>query len=416
MTTFALVRDDVTIGRDPDCDVVVPHATLSRRHARLRLGPPISIEDLDSKNGTRVGSARLSPGVAVPVALGESFYIGKLSFVVVRAPHAHARSTQHGADGLLVVDPAAAGAGSLVAEIAEARINVLILGETGVGKELLAEKLHQLSRCQGPFVRINCAAIAPALIESELFGHEKGAFTGAAQIRVGLLEAAQGGTVFLDEVGELPLGAQAKLLRAIETREVTRVGGVRPLALDVRFIAATNRDLMGDVASGQFRRDLYFRLNGVTLRIPPLRERRDQIAPLALRFLKEASAQRGDSKPPQLAANVLARLEAHAWAGNVRELKAVMQRALLLARGGELGMYHLALEPSPAPSPERAASPPAIEAPAGLTAKEAEERRQIVEALERCNGNQTRAAKLLGIARATLVNKLSIYRIPRPRK
>src|SRR6185312_14667151 len=189
-----------------------------------------------------------------------------------------------GAEALRIVDPTGARPGSLLSDIALSGINALILGETGVGKEMLAETLHRLSRREGRFVCINCAAIAPALIESELFGHEKGAFTGAAQGREGLLEAAAGGTVFLDEVGELPLEAQAKLLRAIERREIIRVGATRPLALDVRFVAATNRDLSSEMAAGQFRSDLYFRLDGVTLVIPPLRERRDQIAPLAMQF------------------------------------------------------------------------------------------------------------------------------------
>jgi len=415
LTTFVLARDEVVIGRAPECDVVVAHAALSRRHARLRLGPPLTVEDLGSKNGTHVAGARLPPHGVAPLALGEGFHIGKLAFMVVRAPRAHARSTQHAADALLVSDPTASTPGSLVGEIALTGMNALILGETGVGKEVLAETLHRLSKRSGAFVRVNCAAIAPALIESELFGHEKGAFTGAGASRVGLLEAAQGGTVFLDEVGELPQPAQAKLLRAIETHEVTRVGGVKPITLDVRFVAATNRDLASEVSSGQFRSDLYFRLNGVTLLIPPLRDRRDQIGPLALRFLEATVAQRRMARVPQLAPNVLAHLRAYAWPGNVRELKSVIERAVVLARGGEIRIEQLGLSGRVAAPRERPATAAAAEA-SEWTAAENDERARIVAALAECSGNQTRAAKLLGISRATLVNKLSIYRITRPRK
>src|SRR6185312_7901542 len=193
----------------------------------------------------------------------------------------------------------------------------------------------------------------------------------------------------------------------------------RPLALDVRFVAATNRDLSSEMAAGHFRSDLYFRLDGVTLVIPPLRERRDQIAPLAMQFLKAAHEKRPSARTPQLAADVLDHLRGYDWPGNVRELKAVLERAILLARGGEISIRHLAL--SPAAAPPRAAttearSPVADEPPIPLSADENEERRRIVAALEHCHGNQTRAAKHLGISRATLVNRLSLYRIPRPRK
>jgi two-component system, NtrC family, response regulator AtoC len=404
LTTFSLVRDEIVIGRDADCDVVVADAALSRRHARLRLGPPLTVEDLGSKNGVKLLRRQLPPNVPTPLSIGEAFRIGKISFIVVRSSRARQSSSQHGFEALVVSNPTVAGATSLVRDIAQAGINALILGETGVGKEVLAETLHALSHRKGSFVRINCAAISPALLESELFGHDKGAFTGAAQGRAGLLEAAQGGTVLLDEVGDLPSDAQAKLLRAIETREVTRVGAVRPIPIDVRFIAATNRDLAQEVAAGRFRSDLYFRIDGVTLRIPPLRERRDQIASLAVQFLKAPAAK----KLPQLSPTVLEHLRSYDWPGNVRELKMALERALLLSRGGELTTRHLAFSP-PAREPIPATA-------IGMSADEAEERRRIIAALEACNGNQTRAASRLGISRSTLVTKLSVYRIPRPRK
>jgi transcriptional regulator with PAS, ATPase and Fis domain len=383
---------------------VISKAGLSRRHARLRVGPPLTVEDLGSKNGITLLRRQLPPNVPTPLSIGEAFRIGKISFIVIRSSRARQSSSQHGFEALVVSDPTVAGATSLLRDIAQAGINALILGETGVGKEVLAETLHTLSHRKGAFVRINCAAIPPALLESELFGHDKGAFTGAAQSRAGLLEAAQGGTVLLDEIGDLPSDAQAKLLRAIETREVTRVGGVRPIRLDVRFIAATNRDLAQEVAAGRFRSDLYFRIDGVTVRIPPLRERRDQIASLAAQFLKAPATK----KLPQLSPSVVDHLRAYDWPGNVRELKMAIERALLFSRGGELTPRHLALSPR--------AHEPTTATTITMSAEEAEERQRIVAALEACNGNQTRAASRLGISRATLVTKLSVYRLPRPRK
>jgi transcriptional regulator with PAS, ATPase and Fis domain len=339
--------------------------------------------------------------------------------VVVRTPRPARLSTRSGTDQALhVLDPTGEHSATLVGDIAKSGINTLILGETGVGKEVLAETMHRLSGRKGALVRINCGAIAPALIESELFGHERGAFTGAAQARAGLLEAAAGGTAFLDEVGELPAAAQAKLLRVIETREVLRVGAVRPIAIDVRFVAATNRDLVDEVAAGRFRRDLYFRLDGVSLYIPPLRERRDQIAGLAVKFLKAAYVKSPVSQRLRLAPDVLRRLEKHSWPGNVRELKAVVERALLLARDGEIGVRHLVLAAPAKIDRAVADTVTAGQAAAAtpLTARELDERQAILDALDQCAGNQTRAAQLLGICRATLVNKLGLYRIPRPRK
>jgi DNA-binding NtrC family response regulator len=414
LTHFLLLRNEVVIGRAPECDVVIEHAAFSRRHALLRLGPPLTLEDLGSKNGTRVARSLLEPGVPAPLAVGESFHVGRFSFVVVRSPRSRSFSTQASLnDALRVLDPTAGRPNALVRDIAKSGLSTLILGETGVGKEVLAETLHRLSERKGQLVRINCAAIAPALIESELFGHEKGAFTGAAHSRPGLLEAADGGTVFLDEVGELPAEAQAKLLRAIETHELMRVGAVRPIKVDVRFVAATNRDLAAAVASGRFRSDLFFRLDGVTLLIPPLRERRDQIGPLALQFLQSVGERSGRSSALRLGPKLLDELERYHWPGNVRELKMVIERAIILARGGEIGPRHLVFAPAAAEPPQAAR----VEArDASWSPQEADERQRIIDALEACAGNQTRAAKQLGISRATLVNKLGLYRIPRPRK
>jgi transcriptional regulator with GAF, ATPase, and Fis domain len=432
--TFALpATGEVVIGRSPECQVCIDHRKLSRRHAVLRLATPPTVQDLGSTNGTRVARELLHGGEPVPLPPGESFQIGPFSLLVV-APRRVGDSGQSTAEVFTVQDPTVANAPVLVHNIAAADISVLILGETGVGKELLAETLHTLSRRKGPLLRLNCAALSEGLLESELFGHEKGAFTGAIVAKPGLLESAAGGTVFLDEVGEMPLGMQAKLLRALEAREVMRVGGLKPVPLDVRFVAATNRDLQARVAAREFRADLYYRLDGVTLLIPPLRERRGQIAPLAMRFLGDLYLRQGRTETPNIAAMALSQLQSYGWPGNVRELKAVIERAAVLSGGGEIRSEHVQLgargapsdpyrtvmgapaAPLPSPAPEQVTPVESTSGGASLTPIELAERARIVEALEACAGNQTRAAKLLGVSRATLVTKISIYRIPRPRK
>ncbi len=410
------LRAPLVIGRDPGCDIVIAKRSLSRRHAIIRPGPPVTVQDLGSTNGMRIGERVVHGGGEIALSVGDSFHIGPFSFFVV-TPSPGTDPSVTGKEALRVADPTAGGVGALIRELAAGGVNVLILGETGVGKEVLAETIHTLSRRPGAFVRINCAALAEPLLESELFGHEKGAFTGAAAARAGLLEAAHGGSLFLDEIGELPAAIQAKLLRAVEQREVIRIGSTRPIPVDVRFVAATNRELPSEVGAGRFRRDLYFRLDGVTLSIPPLRERTGQIGPLALQFLGEACKRAG--RPPlPLRAEVLAALEAYAWPGNVRELKAVIERAVLLARGASPAVRHLLFAPPthdapPAPAPPAPPPTPAAEAAPG--ADDRAERERIIKALEQCAGNQTRAAKLLGVSRSTLINKVRFHRIPRPR-
>jgi DNA-binding NtrC family response regulator len=331
----------------------------------------------------------------------------------------------------------------LAERAAAGTINVLIVGETGAGKEVLAERVHRMSpRTEKAFLCLNCASLSEHLLESELFGHERGAFTGASEAKPGLLETAPGGTVFLDEIGEMPLLLQAKLLRVLETRLVTRVGGLKPKAIDVRFVAATNRNLEEEVAGGRFRRDLYFRLNGMTLHIPPLRARRGEIVPLANLFLRQFAEPLGQD-PPALSDEARVMLEDYVWPGNVRELRNTMERAVLLCTGDEILPEHLPLEamsaamasaapPEPAARPTPTASVLAYEgsgfgsAPpvgfgAGLAAPGApipgeDERDRILRVLAECGGNQSRAAKALGIARSTLVLRLNEYQVPRPRK
>ena len=409
IVTYPLAKDEITIGRASECDIVIANTALSRRHVRLRLTPALTIEDLGSRNGTRLRGARLEPGRPLALSVGEAFQIGQLHFVVARARSnpADAAAAASRVELLRVVDPTPGAVSELVRELAASALSILVLGETGVGKEVLAQTIHDLSNRRGAFVRANCAAMAPSLVESELFGHERAAFTGASERRVGLLEAAQGGTFFLDEVGELPEAIQVKLLRAIEAREITRVGSVTPIPLDVRFVAATNRDLAAEVEAGRFRRDLFYRLDGITLVIPPLREHRERIGPLALQFL---AATKGGA-PQALDAELLARLAAHDWPGNVRELKAVIERAAILAGAGPLTVRHVAITPIQGrrDAPKVIASDP-------TATPDAIERQRIIEALDACAGNQTRAAKLLGMSRATLVTKLAIHRIQRPRK
>jgi two-component system response regulator AtoC len=302
-----------------------------------------------------------------------------------------------------------------VVRVAKTSVSVLVLGETGAGKDVIASMLHELSgRADGPFFALNCASLPEQLLESELFGYERGAFTGATASKPGLLESADGGTVFLDEIGDLPLSLQAKLLRVIESREVTRLGSLKPRTIDVRFVAATNHDLAKRVADGRFRQDVFYRLNSVTLNVPPLRDRQSEIEPLARLFLENAR-ERFEMDEIRFSAAAIAALTSHGWPGNVRELKSAVERAALLANARVIEPNDLGLPASDADSggaPPRYASATQIDE---LSTSPDLERERIIRALEDCGGNQSRAAKLLGVSRRTLVRRIAQLGLPRPR-
>jgi two-component system response regulator AtoC len=384
--------------------------------AAAHLGPGHLFAGLDGTQYAAIGAdvssfeaamARLAPAVVS----GRADHPGD-----GRTPEAllvHARAAADAAcaripsdQPLIFCDPRMRRVYELARRAAAGMVNVLILGETGVGKDVMARAIHRASpRGAKSFQRVECAALTEALAESELFGHERGAFTGALAAKAGLIEAADGGTVFLDEVGELPPRLQAKLLHVLETRQTTRVGAIKGRTVDVRFIAATNRELEDDVARGLFRKDLYYRLNGFSLSIPPLRERPAEILPLARAMLRETCRQLGRLELPTLSPTSVAALLAHDWPGNVRELRNVVERSALLCEDGVILPEHL---------PFRAGE--AIERPPASRESASDEQRRIEEALAACGGNQSRAARMLGIARSTLVLRLDHFGITRPRK
>jgi DNA-binding NtrC family response regulator len=320
--------------------------------------------------------------------------------------------------------PAMLAAERALQKVAVTDATVLLMGESGTGKEIAARAVHDWSaRAHGPFVAVNCAALSTTLLESELFGHEKGAFTGAHARQRGRIELAEGGTFFLDEVGELEPGLQARLLRVIQEKRFERVGGQQAVDANVRWIAATNRDLPAMVNEGRFREDLYHRIAVFPVTLPPLRDRAEDIGPLADRLLAQVAQSMGR---PQLCltAEAKRRLAGWDWPGNVRELANVLERSAILAEGPQIDAADLALFSliKPRPPAARPAEIPALpeERPAPAVdladLAAADERARIMTALERCAGNQTRAAQLLGISRGTLVNRLTEYEFPRPRK
>jgi DNA-binding NtrC family response regulator len=324
-------------------------------------------------------------------------------------------------------DPAMELSLKLAEQVAPSEASILITGESGVGKEVMARFLHKKSRrAERPFISVNCAAIPENLLESELFGHEKGAFTGAMARRIGKFEEANGGTLLLDEISEMDARLQAKLLRAIQEREIDRVGGAKPVKVDIRILATSNRDLAAEVRKGAFREDLLYRLNVVNLRIPPLRERPGDILALAEHFVRKYAAANGVPERP-ISAEAKRRLVGHRWPGNVRELENAMHRAVLLSAGPEIDDQSIRL-----PDGQPLASAPASDAAAGAAVRAAQaagavsfgeanlaafigqtvaevEQKLILDTLVHCLGNRTHAANILGISIRTLRNKLKEY-------
>jgi len=328
------------------------------------------------------------------------------------------------ADGVIAADPKTRETLLLAARVAKTDATVLLTGESGVGKEVFARYIHdQSTRAGGPFVAINCAAIPDTLLEATLFGYEKGAFTGAQTAQAGKFEQANGGTLLLDEISEMPLGLQAKLLRVLQEREVERVGGKKPVALDIRILATSNRDMSGEVRVGRFREDLYYRLNVFPLEIPALRQRPGDILPLARHCLARQAA--ASCRAARFAAAAEARLVAYAWPGNVRELENVVQRALIMTPGEVIEADSLPLNGamesvgaiSPAASASAQVAVPSAPTFAGTPANAGSpanmkdlERQHILDTLAKFGGSRKKAVAILGISERTLRYKLSQYR------
>jgi DNA-binding NtrC family response regulator/pSer/pThr/pTyr-binding forkhead associated (FHA) protein len=533
-------KQNVTIGRSRDADVMVPHASVSRQHAVLDVRA-MTFTDLASRNGSTVHGERVPAHKPVTIGAGDAIVVGDITMILqiegttavpaltatmiqdlpleLRLVEEVARSARHGepfvharihvapthadsareilidalrtsdvlaedgpgrfqlllpaidhergrsvlqrlvgmlgghgisarsgiaaypVDGITAAQLSARAremvtssrrdmsamdnVRRLVSSVAPGDLTVLVVGETGVGKELFAEMVHRVSpRAKNPFLRVNCAAIAEPLLESELFGHMRGAFTGADSARVGLIETAAGGTLFLDEIGEMGLRLQATLLRVLEERVVRRIGESEGRPVDVRIVCATNRSLLEEVEAGRFRRDLYYRISGVTLKVPPLRDRVDEIEGIARAFAALATA-RTRRAVPLFTDEAIQAIRGCAWPGNVRELRNSIERAVLLAGEGPIRPTELGLiTPIPHEPSNGAVTEPALSRPSrsSLTMKALStevadlERRRIVEALEEYGGNQTRAARALGISRTTLIARLDAYGLRRPRK
>lgn len=404
------IESDVTIGKDPGCTLVLDDGFASGVHCRLvPRGGQLIVTDLDSTNGTwvnglRVGSAEVGPGANLRI--GGTEIAVELQGTRERAPFA----------GIVSTAPCMREVFGLVERVAPSMAPVAILGETGTGKELVARAIHEKSeRAKGPFIPVNCAAISRELVESELFGHEKGAFTGATVARKGAFEEASGGTIFLDEMGELSPDLQAKLLRTLELGEIKRVGSSRPFRVDTRVVCATHRDLQAMVKKGTFREDLYYRLCVIRIELPPLRRRPGDVRLLAEHFATVHGPRGGRVA---LSPEALDKLEAHPWPGNVRELKNVLARAMLLRRGSTIGPGDVqfdgpAFEIPPTELPSRVADgEDAVYLP-GKTLQQIETEATI-KALKRHGGNRRAVARELGLARSTVQKRAAELGFPPP--
>jgi transcriptional regulator with PAS, ATPase and Fis domain len=392
-----LTKTTFTMGKNPDNDVVLFDEYVSAYHCKIEfLDSKFLIKDLGSTNGTfvrgqRVVEAYIDDGT--PIELGRA----RFQFVVIKESQELNPTDEDYFCGMVSKDPSMKEIFGLIQNLKHSDTPVLIQGETGTGKELVARAIHENSpRKSKRFISVNCGAIAKELIESELFGHEKGAFTGAVGTREGLFELAHGGTLFLDEIGELPLDLQPKLLRVLESGEIRRVGSSKNTLVDVRIIAATHRNLAQEIVNQNFREDLYYRIYVLPITLPPLRDRKSDIAFLVNHFLKSA-------KPLTEAA--LKKLLSHDWPGNVRELKNVVERALVISNGGpEIDEPHVKFAQVGSKSSGRTS----------IVTLEEVEKLAIIDALHRNRWKKTQTAEKLGIAKSTLHEKLRKYGISDP--
>lgn len=389
----------VVIGRDSESDLCVPHPSVSRSHARLRFLPAPSIEDLGTVNGTRVGGRLLAKGERTPLIPGAVVEVGDALLVL------HGTESAGGAG--VAASATMARVHELIEHVAPGSIPVTFVGETGVGKDVLAHKLHAASaRANAPLVRISCVALPEDRVELELCGCGPNGANGG---RSGLLEAADGGTLFLDDIAELPRPSQDKLLWALQSRLDSGADASSCHGHDVRFIAASQRDLDRMVVQGEFRADLFHRICGVVVKVPPLRERRDEMVELAREFAANVSRSL-ERTPPELGPSFVHALQRHHWPGNLRELKYAVECAVLLAGGETLEAIHLPHSVLSSESDAEAKQNQSLSSQLGAV-----ERQRIADALEKCGGNQSRAARLLGMPRRTLVERIASYGLPRPR-
>ena len=395
-----LRKTPFSIGTLQDNDLALTDQTVSRKHAVVeeKSGRYV-LSDLSSTNGTfldgvRVREAFLAPGCVIRLGHTEIFFSDR------EEQTGSGKSNTTGFGKLLGVSPPMQELYGILERVSPTDVTVLIEGETGTGKELAARAIHDSSRRRnGPFIVVDCGAVAPNLIESELFGHEKGAFTDAVRLRQGAFELADDGTIFLDEIGELSLDLQPKLLRALDQRMYKRVGAERPESCNVRVISATNRDLEKEVKAGRFREDLFYRLSVVRICMPPLRKRKEDIAALADHLLAGISREIGKNISG-LSPEAAAALNTYAWPGNVRELKNILERAAALSTSSRIEVRDLFL------SDKKSSN--TLDGLSGKTLEEIE-KAAIRATLQSVNGNKTEAAKMLGIAYSTLYEKMKKY-------
>jgi DNA-binding NtrC family response regulator len=404
----------ITIGTSPSNDLQIQDKTVSRHHCQIEVREDrYVLRDLGSTNGTKVGGtsiveAIIAPGARISLGDTELVFEPKKKWERVQVEDTDHFGAMYGSSAAMK------RVFAMLHKVAATDLSCILVGETGTGKELAARALHEASARAGRnFVVVDCGAVSRNLIESELFGHEKGSFTGADRQRIGAFEMADGGTIFLDEIGELPIELQPKLLRALERREIKRLGATKHLSVDVRVIAATHRNLSSMIRKSEFREDLYYRLAEVVVDLPPLRDRREDIAIIVQHIIDEHATQ--GSRVRAIDSNALAELQTREWQGNVRELRNVLRRALALAMTEEIRLADLSAlsggrrRPTSSVPPTPGQEGPALEVGEDLPIKDARERwvapmerEYLVRLLKRCNGDLNQASQVAGVHRKSL--------------